>query len=289
MLVCMPGIDEITDELYGLPPEEFTAARTRYEKAAKAAGDRDAAARIHALAKPTVTAWLANQLAREHRDELQPLLQLGAGLRDATRNLAGDQLRALSRQRNELVNALVQQARQLARTAGRSVNEDAARALIDTLHAALADEDAAKLLVAGRLTDALHSADFGTGFGDTADGESGANVIPISRKQSGGRRVAGEEERRTAERDLIDAQRALADATAERDDAQTQAADADHAAAAAHERLAELRQQLEEASSAASDADRLRRDQATALERAERALRAAERKNREAQDHHSRV
>ena len=280
----MPGIEEITDELYALPPEEFTAARTRCEKAVKAAGDRDAAARIHALAKPTVTAWLANQLVREHRDELESLLHLGAGLREATRNLAGDQLRALSRQRNELVYALVQQARQLARTAGRPVSEDAARALTDTLHAALADADAAQLLVAGRLTDALHSSDFGTGFGDTADGESVANVIPISRKQSGGRRVAGEEERRTAERDLVDAQRALADATTERDDAQTRAADADQAAAAAHERVAELRQQLEEASSAASDADRLRRDRATALQRAERAVRAAERKTHDAQE-----
>lgn len=52
----MPDIDEVADELYGLPLEEFTAARTRYEKDAKAAGDRHAAAGIHSLAKPTVTA-----------------------------------------------------------------------------------------------------------------------------------------------------------------------------------------------------------------------------------------
>ena len=37
----MADIEEIADELYGLPPEEFTAARTRHEKEAKAAGDRD--------------------------------------------------------------------------------------------------------------------------------------------------------------------------------------------------------------------------------------------------------
>ncbi len=78
----MAGFEEIADELYGLPPEEFTAARTRYEKEAKAAGARDEAARIHSLAKPTVTAWLANQLARSHHEELEPLLELGAGLRD---------------------------------------------------------------------------------------------------------------------------------------------------------------------------------------------------------------
>ena len=128
----MPGIDEIADALYGLPPEQFTAARTQYEKEAKAAGDRDAAAVIHAMAKPSVTAWLANQLVREHRDELQPLLELGAGLRDATRNLAGDQLRTLSRQQHQLVHALVLQARHLARTAERSVSDDAVRGLEET-------------------------------------------------------------------------------------------------------------------------------------------------------------
>ena len=120
----MPDIEEVADELYGLPPEEFTAARTQFEKEAKAAGDREVAARIHALAKPTVTAWLANQLVRGHRDEVESFLQLGAGLREATRNLAGDELRALSRQRNELVDALVEHAREVARAAGRSVTEE---------------------------------------------------------------------------------------------------------------------------------------------------------------------
>ena len=74
----MPDIDEVADELYGLPPEEFTAARTRHEKEAKAAGDRAAAAEIHGLAKPTVTGWLANQLVRSHRSSLEPVLELGA-------------------------------------------------------------------------------------------------------------------------------------------------------------------------------------------------------------------
>jgi hypothetical protein len=258
MLMRMPDIDEIADELYGLPPEEFTAARTQYEKDAKAAGNRDEAARIHALAKPNVTAWLANQLTREHRDELARLMELGAGLRNATRNLAGDQLRELSRQQQKLVFALVEQARQLARAAGRTVSQDTARGLDDTLRAALADGQAADLLLAGRLTDALHSSGFGSVFGDTAEV---ANVIP---------------------QDVIDAQRALADATAGLEDAQRRAADADQAAAAAQERLSELRQQLEEASSAASDADRRRRDQATALQQAERAARDAERKNQDA-------
>jgi chromosome segregation ATPase len=287
----MPGIDEIADSLYGLPPEQFTAARTQYEKEAKAAGDRDAAARIHAMAKPSVPAWLANQLAREHRDELQPLLALGAELRDATRNLAGDQLRTLSRQQHQLVYALVQQARKLARAADRSVSDDAARGLEETLHAALADEHAASLLLAGRLTEALHSSGFDSGLADTA--ETATNVIPLhSRRTSGnsaGRRQPREEERRRAEQDLIEAQRALADATAALDDARGMAAAADQAAATAQERIDELHQQLVEATSAASDADRRREEQTRALRRAELAVRDAERRSVAAQDRRDRV
>lgn len=283
----MPGIEEIADDLYGLPPEEFTAARTRHEKDAKAAGDRTAAARIHSLTKPSVTAWLANQLVRKHRDELQPLLELGAGLRDATNSLDGDQLRALSRQQHQLVHALVQQARQLAHAAGRSVSEDAVRGLDETLRAALADEQAATLLLAGHLTEALHSSEFGTGFGDTADI---ADVIPISRKASSRPpRPAREEQLRQAEDDLIDAVRTLAHATSARDDTQAQASDAEEAAVAAHERVEELRRQLEEASNAASDADRHRRELASALEQAERVVRGAVRKSEDAQERRDRI
>jgi hypothetical protein len=290
----MPGIDEIADSLYGLPPEQFTAARTQYEKDAKTAGDREAAARIHAMAKPSVTAWLANQLAREHRDELQSLLELGAGLRDATRNLAGDQLRTLSRQQHQLVYALVQQARKIARAADRSVSDDAARGLEETLHAALADEHAASMLLAGRLTNALHSSGLDSGLTDTAG--TATNVIPLHRKgarssseNSAGRRQPREQERRRAEQDLVEAQRALADATDALNTARGLAADADQAAATAHERIDELRQQLEEATSAASDADRRREEHKRAVRRAERAVGDAERQSVAAHDRRDRV
>jgi hypothetical protein len=288
----MPDIDEVADELYGLPPEEFTAARTRYEKEAKAAGDRSAATDIHGLAKPTVTAWLANQLVRAHRSELEPLLELGGALRDATENLDGDQLRELSRQQQKVMYALVQQARALARAAGRSVSEDAVRGLEETLRAALADEQAGGLLLAGHLTDGLHSSDFGSGFGSGSDDI--ADVIPISRKLSGvspsrPERPPRDEQRQRAEYALAEAGRALADAAAARDDAQARATEAEQAAVSAHKRVEELRQQLEEAGSAASDADRNRREVAGALEQAERIVRGAERRNAEARERRDRL
>lgn len=153
-------IDTVADELYALTPEEFTGARTAREKEAKAAGDKALAAAIHQLGKPNLVAWLANQLVRERGDDVRPLLELGAALREATAALSGPDLRELSRQQHQVVYALVQQAKSLARAQGRKVSPDTERGLEDSLHAALADEVAAEQLLAGRLTTSLQRIGF---------------------------------------------------------------------------------------------------------------------------------
>src|SRR4051812_22157406 len=158
------NLDRVADELYALPLDEFTASRTGAEKTARDAGDRDLAAKIHSLAKPNVAAWLLNQLARERRKELRPLLDLGAELREATRELAGDRLRELSKRQQELVQALVQQARALAEARGQSVGETVVRGVQETLHAALVDEGAEAQLLAGRLSATLHRSGLGDGL-----------------------------------------------------------------------------------------------------------------------------
>lgn len=153
-------IDSVADELYALAPEDFTAARNARAKAAKAAGDKELAAAIHQLGRPNLVAWLANQLVRERADEIGPLLELGAALREATAALSGPDLRELSRQQHQVVHALVQQAKSLARAVGRKVSPDTERGLEDSLHAALADEAAAQQLLAGRLTTSLQRIGF---------------------------------------------------------------------------------------------------------------------------------
>ncbi len=61
------------DELYGVPLEDFVAARDELAKELIAAGDGDEAKRVKSLRKPTVTAWTLNRLARE-RPELMAAL-----------------------------------------------------------------------------------------------------------------------------------------------------------------------------------------------------------------------
>src|SRR4051812_4918823 len=101
--------DEVADELYGVPPEEFIAARRAREEEARTDGDRVLAKSISQLPKPSLAAWAANLLVREHRDEIESLVELGGLLREAQESLAGDQLKALSVQRNQLLAALSRQ------------------------------------------------------------------------------------------------------------------------------------------------------------------------------------
>ena len=153
--------DAIADELYGLPLNEFISVRIEREQQAKSANDKDLAAEIHRMAKPNTVAWLANQLVRRHRDEIQTLLEVGSEMRDATATLSGNRLRELSRQQHQLIRSLVQQAERLTNSAGKQLDGGVARGLEETFHAALVDQAAADVLAAGRLTAGLSSTGFG--------------------------------------------------------------------------------------------------------------------------------
>ncbi|MGN9760980.1 hypothetical protein [Streptomyces sp. SD31] len=145
-------LDTVADELYGLRPEEFVAARAAHAAAARTAGDRALADRITKLRRPSLSAWASNLLVREHRSEVEPLLRLGEGLRQAHRDLDGVQLRELSRRQRTLINALSRQAGQLAAQAGHPISDAAQHEVEDTLRAALAQPEAAQEWASGRLT-----------------------------------------------------------------------------------------------------------------------------------------
>ena len=260
--------DEVADELYALPPEQFTAARNARAQEAKAAGDRETAARITALRKPTVLGWLVNLLVRELPDEIGGFLDLGDALREATATLSGPELRQLSGQRHRLVQALVRQARELARQRGSRITEDVARGLEETLAAALTDPAVADQLRAGRLTSGLTA----TGFPAHAPGVvRGSPPVPPSSAVRPPKRSAAEappaqpsaaERRRQQamvrlQRDLRDAER-----RAEQEE-QAQAVTAEafeesqRALAEAEMAVADLRAELRRAE---QDRDRVKRD-----------------------------
>ncbi|MCW2524857.1 MAG: hypothetical protein JWO63_3192 [Frankiales bacterium] len=157
-------LDRVADELYSLPLADFVATRNARAQQAKEDGAAELARQIGKLAKPNSAAWLANQLVRAHRAEVEPLLELGAGLRAATASLSGEQLRALGQQQRQLVSALTALARRLSGPDGPRISPDTERALQDTLHAALADSEAAEQLLAGHLSQPLTRSGFESGF-----------------------------------------------------------------------------------------------------------------------------
>ncbi len=146
---------DVADELYGVAPGDFIAARTAARDRARADGDKELAQEIAALPKPATAAWVCNLLVRRRTDEITQLIELGGMMREAQRSLSGEQLKELGRQRSQVITALTRQARALAADAGHPVSTAIAEQVEGTLRAAVADPDAGEALLGGQLTAAL--------------------------------------------------------------------------------------------------------------------------------------
>jgi hypothetical protein len=160
----MAGVSrDLLDALYSAPPEGFVAARDDAVASARAAGNLEAAREIAKLRKPTVAAWLVNLLAIRRPELMSDLVELSAALRSAQRELRGAQLRELSAQRRDAVNALVAQARALAveANAGMPAGKLPLAEVEATLNAALSDADVAQQVRSGRLVRPVSYAGFG--------------------------------------------------------------------------------------------------------------------------------
>ncbi|MER6452779.1 hypothetical protein ABT270_09140 [Streptomyces sp900105245] len=259
-------LDAVADELYGLAPGVFTAARDERARAARAAGDRELAEEIRRLRRPTLSAW-ANVLVREQPDEVQRLVHLGEMLRRAHQDLDGGQLRELSAQQHQVTRALARQAGQLTARAGQPVSDDTRQEVQDTLHAVLADADAARQWAKGRLTKPLSAP---------------AGFPPLSRQPAPPATV-----RRTEPADEV----ADRDATSARhreqqeerlEQARRQAADAEqhlHAReadlTAAEEKLSRAEEEQQQAEQRVDDLSRQLKDAESAKQRAREAARRA--------------
>ena len=143
------------DDLYTLPPSEFTVARDALVKDLRSAGDKDAAAEVKALRRPTVGAWAVNQVVREQPDLLKAVIASGGTIREALSSGDRDAIRGATKARRDAVGAATKAAVDLAGESHRD-------AIAATFDAAAVDDDAAELVGAGRLTKEL---DAPSGFG----------------------------------------------------------------------------------------------------------------------------
>jgi len=141
------------DELFALPLEEFIAGRDKLAKELRKR-DKDAAAVLAKLPKPTPAAWAANQVAREEPDLIATLLDAGAALRAAQdAALAGggaENLRTATQAERRAVEDVMRVAVKL-KPAGKPLSRAMADRLRATLHAAAGDPELRAALSAGRL------------------------------------------------------------------------------------------------------------------------------------------
>lgn len=155
--------DDEIDSLYWVPPDAFTAQRTKLAAAAKSRGDAAAAKRISAARKPTTAAWVVNRLVLRHKDSKQRLADLGERLRAAHASMDGKRIRDLSTEQHGLINELARAAFEAAdlKDPSSTLRDD----LTGTLQAAIADPEVRERL--GRLNRAERWSGFGA-FGDAA-------------------------------------------------------------------------------------------------------------------------
>lgn len=238
------------DELYGLAPEEFTAARTRLAAEAKRSGDAELARQVKALRRPTVSAWAVNHLVRASPPELDDLLDLGERLRSAW--VAGTPVAGLDQRRAGLVTALMRAASALAASAGRPLREPAAREAEDTLYAATMDPAVSDEVRAGRLSQPRRHVGFAPAAPagapeprreKKAEAEPAKTPRPSAEdrraKEEERRRKQREERARAAEAEAGAAAEALAEWGAELDETRRECAEVTEEAGRLRERLRE--------------------------------------------------
>ena len=145
----------MSDDLYGLPLQDFTAARNKRAAELKKAGDSDEAARVKASRKPSQAAWLINQLVRRKKKAAGDLLRAGERLREAQEKTLGGGGRgalekAVSAER-EAVERLVDAAREIAGESGMKLSGSNLARVGSTLHAVSLDEEVRERFEAGDL------------------------------------------------------------------------------------------------------------------------------------------
>jgi hypothetical protein len=258
------GSDQEVDRLYASPPEEFIAARDELAKRLKAEGNAEEAAEVKALRRPTVAAWAANQVARQHPDQVAELLAAGAELHKAQRKalsgVKGGGFREAMERRRSAVVALVKAAESVLREAGKG-SASTVDVLQPTFEAASVDDQAGQSLKAARLERELSAP---SGFG----GATGLEVVaaPVDKPATRGKKKEQDEAERAQQEEARREARELERQAAE---ARRKVMRVRASAARAGERADRLEAEADKARAAAKDAARELKEAETEARRAE--------------------
>lgn len=236
MAVDANALEQVADELYALPPADFTRERDERAKALRKEKRRDEADAVKALRKPTVAAWALNQLSRRRAKEVKRLLAAGEELRRAQDELlAGGDRKAFqsaaAREREE-VATLADEAAALVGEAGERTGPALREKISATLHAAALDEETAGELREGRL---VREREAIGGFGGMTA------AVPAKKSSTGDRQKGGRTATSKPAKESAGAKRGKGEAAKARDDTKRRAEAEKRAAAEQRQRLAAAR------------------------------------------------
>jgi hypothetical protein len=272
--------DEEIDRLYGLPLDEFTRARDELAGRVRQEGDRARAAEIKQLPKPSLPAWVVNQLARQRELDVQRLVKAGERLADAQaeaiRAQSGDAFLDARRDQRQALEALAAGAREILVDAGRSAA--AADRVLATLRAGSLTADGRALLKSGRLTEELEPPGFEALAGLEIPGEPSRprlakKTAPRSREPKAKAVAPTAAQPEEPSRAETQRRRELANEARRRvRDRQRELVALEKRTATAERRAAQLRDQLKDAEADASRLDGERRQVEEELAAAEREL-----------------
>jgi hypothetical protein len=280
------------DSLFKLPLGEFTAARNALVAQLKKAGKQAEAEEVTALVKPSVSAWVVNQLYWRHHESFDRLIEAGDRLlRAQTSQLKGDAGREPIIARRAAVTALGDMAAEILREANHGATRDLLRRVMSTLEALSSYGSRPGAPVAGRLTNDLEPPGFEALGGFLPDQDKRAPAPTRLKAQSPGTKLgtkttrgAGQIERREEHKALLGAAKAAVREAekalnAARKEAERSAAKLDAAATRAkaiEKQRALLEKQLVGAAEDADAAQHHATDAATSAKRATQAAEAAE-------------
>ena len=169
---------EVAEALYTADPADFVAQRN----AAAGKADKALAKDIRGLRKPSASAAAVNALVRAHPDVIDDILAIGDRMREAFADRDRDEIRALTAERQRLLQKALRNAGPLSAAVQREVE--------DTLQAAVIDAAAAAAVRSGMLVRAIES----TGL-DQADVTDAVALpvdvdapVPARERRSGGSR-----------------------------------------------------------------------------------------------------
>lgn len=274
-----------------MPLEDFVAERKQLAKELRAGGEREAAAEVAKLPKPTPPAWALNRLAREDPDAVAEWLDAAEALRDASAN-PGAGLREAMAEHRDATRRLLATARERTRPGGRPLSEPMLERVRELLQAATADPDQAEALRRGTIVEAAEpSALPATSEGGEAAERGSARAAtprastrgssPAASKRAAKEQEAERKAREQAER-VAELERHVTAAEDELARLRDEAAEREAAAAEADEHLDDARRVLHRTESEASAAHAAADDARAAADTAERELRQLARQLRNA-------